>query len=130
VIGIFVADDHPIVRQGLHALLEAEGGFQIVGEAGDGLTAVALITQLRPDLAILDVRLPDLGGLEVARRVHEQMPNVRVIMLSMFGDEPYVLEALRHGASAYVLKSSTTIDLVAAVHAAMEGPAISQRATD
>jgi DNA-binding NarL/FixJ family response regulator len=121
VIGIFVADDHPIVRQGLHALLEAEGGFQIVGEAGDGLTAVALITQLRPDLAILDVRLPDLGGLEVARRVHEQMPNVRVIMLSMFGDEPYVLEALRHGASAYVLKSSTTIDLVAAVHAAMEG---------
>lgn len=121
MIGIFVADDHPIVRQGLHALLEAEGGFQIVGEAGDGLTAVALITQLRPDLAILDVRLPDLGGLEVARRVHEQMPNVRVIMLSMFGDEPYVLEALRHGASAYVLKSSTTIDLVAAVHAAMEG---------
>lgn len=121
MISIFVADDHPIVRQGLHALLEAEGGFQIVGEAGDGLTAVALITQLRPDLAILDVRLPDLGGLEVARRVHEQMPNVRVIMLSMFGDEPYVLEALRHGASAYVLKSSTTIDLVAAVHAAMEG---------
>jgi DNA-binding NarL/FixJ family response regulator len=92
----------------------------LLGEAADGLTAIELITRLRPEVAILDVQLPDLNGLEVARRVHEQVPRCRVVMLSMFADEVYVLEALRHGAMAYVLKASATSDLVAAVSSVRE----------
>jgi len=121
VITAVLADDHPIVRQGLRALLEGEARFKVVGEASDGLTAIDLIEQLQPDVAILDVQLPDLDGLEVARRTREQSPGTRVIMLSMHADEPYVLTALRHGASAYVLKGSTTNDLLAAVDAALAG---------
>lgn len=116
-----LVDDHQIVRQGLRALLEVEDGCEIIGEAPDGLTAIDLIARLRPNVAILDVQLPDLNGLEVARRVREQSPKTRVIMLSMHADEPYVLDALRHGAAAYVLKGSATTDLIEAVHAVVEG---------
>lgn len=116
-----LADDHPIVRQGLRTLLEVENGCEIVGEAADGLTAIELIARLRPELAIVDVRLPDLDGLEVARRAQQQSPQTKVIMLSMHADEPYVLDALRHGALGYVLKGSATSDLLAAVRAARAG---------
>jgi DNA-binding NarL/FixJ family response regulator len=119
MITAVLADDHPIVRQGLRTLLEGAGSCQVVGEASDGLTAIDLITDLHPNLAVLDVQLPDLGGLEVARRTREQSPGTRVIMLSMHGDEPYVLDALRNGAIGYVLKGSATTDLLAAVDAAM-----------
>jgi DNA-binding NarL/FixJ family response regulator len=118
---VVLADDHPIVRQGLRALLEGEDGCQVVGEAADGLTAIALIAQRKPDVAILDLQMPDLNGLEVARRVREKAPTTRMIILSMHGDEPFVLEALRYGVSGYVLKGAATSDLVAAVHAAMAG---------
>jgi DNA-binding NarL/FixJ family response regulator len=121
VISTIIADDHPIVRQGLRALLEGEDSCKIVGEAADGLTAIDLIAQLRPQVAVLDVQLPDLGGLEVARRTRQAAPKTRVIMLSMHADEPYVVEALRHGAMGYVLKGSTTTDLITAVHAAVLG---------
>jgi DNA-binding NarL/FixJ family response regulator len=135
VISVVLADDHPIVRQGLRALLEGEDGCRVLGEAADGLTALELIVSLRPDVAILDVQLPDLNGLEVARRAHQEVPGCRVVMLSMFADEPYVLEALRHGALAYVLKASATSDLIAAVHAAVQGrrylsPPLTERAID
>lgn len=116
-----LADDHPIVRQGLRTLLEGEDHCRVVGEASDGLAALALITRLQPDVAVLDVQLPDLNGLEVARRLRDQAPGTRVIILSMFGDEPYVVDALRHGASAYVLKGAATTDLIAAVDAAVAG---------
>ena len=92
MITTVLADDHPIVRQGLRALLEGEDHCKIVGEASDGLTAIDLITRLRPEVAVLDVQLPDLGGLEVARRVGTQSPDTKVVMLSMHADEPYVLE--------------------------------------
>lgn len=118
---VVLADDHPIVRQGLRTLLEQEAGCQVVGEATDGLTALELVTRLRPDLAVLDVQMPDLDGLEVARRVAISSPDTRVIMLSMHSDEPYVLDALHHGALAYVLKGSATGDLVEAVRAVLEG---------
>lgn len=121
MIRVVLADDHPIVRQGLRALLEADADCLVVGEATDGLTALDLITRLQPDVAILDVQIPDLGGLEIARRTQSKSPDTRVIMLSMHGDEPYVLEAMRHGALAYVLKGSTTTDLVDAVGAVMAG---------
>jgi DNA-binding NarL/FixJ family response regulator len=118
---VVLADDHPIVRQGLRAVLEDKDLCWVIGEAGDGLTALDLVAQLKPDVAILDVRLPDLSGLEVARRLQQSVPATRVVMLSMHADEPYVLEALRHGVLGYVLKGAATADLVAAVHAAMAG---------
>jgi DNA-binding NarL/FixJ family response regulator len=121
VITAVLADDHPIVRQGLRTLLAGEGGCTVVGEAADGLTAIDLIARLRPDVAILDVQLPDLDGLEVARRAREKAPEAKVVMLSMHGDEPYVVDALRYGALGYVLKGSATSDLIAAVHAAVAG---------
>jgi DNA-binding NarL/FixJ family response regulator len=121
MITVFIADDHPIVRQGLRALLEAEGRCHVVGEATDGLTAVDQLTRLQPQVAIVDVQLPDLNGLEVARRAQSQAPGTRIIMLSMYADEPYVLDALRHGAMGYVLKGASTADLLTAVDAVMAG---------
>jgi len=121
MIPTVLVDDHPIVRQGLRTLLEVEDGCEIIGEASDGLTAVELIVRLRPEVAVIDVQLPDLNGLEVVRRVRESVPDTKVVVLSMFADEPYVLNALRHGAAAYVLKDSATTDLIAAVHAAVAG---------
>lgn len=118
---IVLVDDHPIVRQGMRTLLEEEHGYEIVGEATDGLTAVDLIVQLQPEIAVVDVQLPDLNGLEVVRRVRDSAPETRIIVLSMFADEAHVLNALRHGASAYVLKDSATTDLIAAVDATMAG---------
>ena len=135
MITVVLADDHPIVRQGLRSLLEGQDGCQVIGEASDGLTATDLIDRLRPDVAILDLQMPDLNGLEVARRARTHSPETRVIILSMHGDEPYVIDALRHGVSGYVLKGSATTDLVAAVHAVVDGQRflsapLTQRAID
>lgn len=121
MITTVLADDHPIVRQGLRTLLEAEDGCRIVGEADNGLKALELIVELDPQVAVLDIQLPDLDGLEVARRVQRQAPETRVVILSMHADEPYVLDALRHGVAGYVLKADATTDLIMAVHAAVEG---------
>ena len=121
MITTVLADDHAIVRQGLRTLLEGDAQCEVVGEASDGLTALELIVELKPVLAVLDVQLPDLNGLEVARRVQTRVPDTRVIILSMHGDEPYVLDALRHGVSGYVLKGDATSDLINAVKAAMAG---------
>jgi DNA-binding NarL/FixJ family response regulator len=135
MITVFLADDHPIVRQGLRALLEADGKCQVVGEATDGLSAIEQLTRLQPQVAILDVQLPDLNGLEVARRAQTQSPGTRVVMLSMYANEPYVLDALRHGAMGYVLKGTSTDELLAAVDAVLAGrrylsAALNERAID
>ncbi len=132
---IVLADDHPIVRQGLYALLEAETDFQIVGEAGDGLEAVALVERVKPDVLVLDLMMPGLAGLEVARQTRQRSPQTRIVILSMHADEGYVLEALTAGASAYVLKKSTTGDLVKAIRDAIAGrrflsPPLSDRLID
>lgn len=121
MISTVLADDHPIVRQGLRTLLEDMDDCRVVGEASDGLSALELIAQLQPDVAVLDVQLPDLDGIEVTRRAKRRAPKTRVVMLSMHADEPFVLEALRQGALGYVLKGSATTDLIAAVHAAAAG---------
>src|SRR3712207_2117741 len=121
MITVIVADDHSIVRQGLRSLLEGEESCQVVGEAADGLTAIDLIERLQPDVAILDLQMPDLDGLEVARRARDKSPATRVIILTMHGAEPFVLEALRQGVSGYILKGSASSDLAAAVRAAMAG---------
>ena len=121
MIRVVLADDHPIVRQGLRTLLEADHVCHVVGEAADGLTALAVIGEQQPDVAIVDLQMPDLGGLEVARRVREQSPKTRVIILSMYDVELYVLHALRNGVAGYVLKGAATSDLITAVQTVMSG---------
>jgi DNA-binding NarL/FixJ family response regulator len=116
-----IADDHPVVLRGLYELLDREDDCDVVGEAEDGLTAIDMIVRLKPQVAVIDVQLPNLNGLEVARRARVESPETRVVMLSMYAEEAYVLDALRQGALAYVLKASTTTDLIAAVHAAAAG---------
>jgi two-component system, NarL family, response regulator NreC len=132
---IVLADDHPIVRQGMRGLLESEPGFVVVGEAGDGREAMELVERLQPDVAILDLMMPELNGLEVARRTLRLSPRTRVVILSMYSDEPHVLEALRAGAMAYVLKGTSTETLVYALREAMAGrrylsPPLSDRAVE
>jgi DNA-binding NarL/FixJ family response regulator len=129
---IVLADDHHVVRSGLRTLLEVELGAQIIGEAADGLAALQLVEQLRPDLLVVDLMMPGLAGLEVVRRVHERVPNTHVLVLSMHADEAYVLEALRAGAIGYVLKESQAAEFVQAVRDAAEGqrylsPTLSER---
>jgi two-component system, NarL family, response regulator NreC len=132
MISIMLADDHPIVRQGLKALLESEQNFQLVGEAGDGLEAVRLAIRLKPDVLVTDVMMPGLNGLEVTRQVTKSLPQTRVIILSMYTDDSYVLEALKNGATGYVLKDSQATDLVEAIREVAAGnrylsPPLSER---
>ncbi|MBC7931436.1 MAG: response regulator transcription factor, partial [Rubrivivax sp.] len=118
---IVLADDHRIVRQGLHALLTAEADFKVVGEAGDGREALEQVKRLAPDVLVLDLMMPGLNGLEVARQLHKQSSKVGVVVLSMHDDEGFVLEALANGVSAYVLKDSNSSDLIQAVREAAAG---------
>jgi DNA-binding NarL/FixJ family response regulator len=118
---IVLADDHRIVRQGLHALLAAEADFKVVGEAGDGREALEQVKSLAPDVLVLDLMMPGLNGLEVARQLHKHTPKVGVVVLSMHDDEGFVLEALANGVSAYVLKDSNSSDLIQAVREVAAG---------
>jgi len=120
-IEIVLADDHRIVRQGVKALLENEPDFSIVGETGDGLRAVEITAQLRPHILVVDLMMPSLNGLEVIRQVAKLSAKTRAIMLSMYMNEPYVLEALRNGAYGYVLKESDMSDLIHAIREASAG---------
>ena len=114
-VAIVLADDHPVVRQGLRALLESEPAFRVIGEADDGLEAVRVVERLEPHVLIVDLSMPGLNGLEVTRQVSRRLPKTRVLMLSIHADEAYVLQALRNGAAGYLLKDSSTADLVRAV---------------
>lgn len=118
---ILLADDHPIVRQGLRTLLEAEPDFHVVGEAADGVEAVQLVERLHPDVLVLDLMMPGLSGLEVTWQASQRSPRTKIIILSMYANKPYLLEALRNGAAGYVLKKSTTEELVQAVQEVMAG---------
>lgn len=120
-ISLFLADDHPVVRQGLRLLLEAEPDFSVVGETGDGLAVLEAVRRLRPDVLVLDLMLPGLGGLEITRRVRKEQPQTQVVILSMHANVAYVAEALDSGAAAYVLKKSTAAALAAAIRAAQRG---------
>jgi DNA-binding NarL/FixJ family response regulator len=135
LVRIVLVDDHKVVRQGLKALLEAERGFEIVGQAGDGLRALELVERLKPEILVVDLMIPGLSGLEVTRRTAQLSPLTRIIILSMHSNEAYVLEALKYGASGYVLKESSADDLVRAVHEVNAGrrylsPPLSERAIE
>jgi two-component system, NarL family, response regulator NreC len=120
-VTILLADDHHVMRQGLRLLLEAQGDFRIVAEAGDGLEAVKLAERLKPHVLIVDLMMPGINGLEVARQVSHHSPHTRIIVLSMYGNEPYVLEALRNGAVGYVLKDANAAELLRAIHEVVAG---------
>lgn len=118
---ILLADDHAVVRQGLRYVLDREADLQVVAEAGDGATAVERSLEDDIDLAILDVTMPRLTGLQAAEELSRRRPDLRVLMLSMHDDEQYFFEALRVGASGYVLKSAVDRDLIEACRATMRG---------
>ena len=135
VTTVVLADDHAIVRHGLRALLETEPDIKLVGEAEDGLETVRLVEQVSPDVLIVDLVMPRLGGLEVTRQVRKSSPRTHVIILSMHANEAYVLEALRNGALGYVLKGSQVADLVQATREVAAGrrylsAPLSERAID
>ena len=120
-VTILLADDHHVMRQGLRMLLDAQEDFRVVAEAGDGLEAVKLAERLKPHVLIVDLMMPGINGLEVARQVGRYSPQTRIIVLSMYGNEPYVLEALRNGAVGYVLKDADAAELLRAVHEVVAG---------
>jgi DNA-binding NarL/FixJ family response regulator len=120
-IGVFLLDDHEIVRRGVRDLLEAEPDITVVGEAGTAASALARIPALRPDVAILDVRLPDGDGVTVCRDIRSSMPEVACLMLTSFGDDAALFDAIMAGAAGYVLKQIHGTDLVGAVRTVAAG---------
>jgi two-component system, NarL family, response regulator NreC len=121
MIRILLADDHALVRQGFRMILEAQPDMEIVGQAGNGREAVELAGKLHPDVAVVDVAMPELNGIEATRRIGNTSPRTRVLALSMHKDSMYVREILRAGARGYLLKDSGDADLVAAVRAVAKG---------
>ena len=120
-IRVFLLDDHEIVRLGVRDLLEAQPDIQVVGEAGTAASALARIPALRPDVAVLDVRLPDGDGVAVCREIRSRMPEVACLMLTSFGDDEALFDAVMAGAAGYVLKQIRGTDLVGAVRTVASG---------
>jgi DNA-binding NarL/FixJ family response regulator len=127
---ILVADDHGIVRAGIKLLLENQADLDVVAEAADGIEAIEQALATHPDLCILDVGMPRMTGLQAARGIRAHLPDVRVLMLSMHDDERYLFEALKAGASGYVLKREADQDLVGAVRAVGRGEAFLTNAAE
>jgi two-component system, NarL family, response regulator NreC len=121
MITIVLADDHLVVRKGLRALLSAESDFDIVGESGDGLETVEIVEALQPQILVLDLMMSGINGLEVARQLSKRTPQTGIVILSMHSNEAYVLEALRSGAKAYILKENSADDLVRAIREVSAG---------
>jgi len=132
---VLLADDHQLMRSGIRLMLEREGDLTVVGEASDGREAVALAKSLKPDVVIMDIGMANLNGIEAARQMTQERPELAVMMLSMHSDESYVLRALRAGARGYLLKDSAEPDLIKAVHVVAGGksffsPAVSRLLLD
>lgn len=134
-ISVLLADDHHIVREGIKMLLEAQSDISVIGEASDGLRAVELAIRLKPLILMADLMMPGLSGLEVTKQVIQHQSRTKVIILSMYSNEAYVMQALRNGASGYVVKESNVSDMVQAVREVANGrpylsPSISRLAMD
>jgi two-component system response regulator NreC len=118
---VVLADDHRVVRNGLRALLDAEADLSVVGEAADGLETLALVERLKPTVLVADVAMPGLSGLDVTREARRRSPETRTVILSMYANEAYVLEAINYGAYGYVMKDASAADLLRAVREAAAG---------
>jgi DNA-binding NarL/FixJ family response regulator len=131
-IRVVLADDHAVVRKGIREFLEQSGNIYVVAEAADGVEAVALVGEHAPDVAVLDVQMPGLTGIEATRRIKTEFPAVRVLILTAYDDDPYIFALLQAGASGYVLKTADSGELVNAVEAVFRGesaldPAVAQK---
>jgi DNA-binding NarL/FixJ family response regulator len=131
-IRVVIADDHPVFRGGLRALLEVDPDIMVAGEAGTGAEAVALASRLRPDLVMMDLHMPDLDGIAATKQILHDDPAARILVFTMFDDDDSVFAAMRAGARGYLLKGSSPGDVIHAVHlvisgGAMFGPAVAQR---
>ncbi len=120
-IRILLADDHIVMRRGLRLLLESQTDFSVVAEASDGREAVQQAEATRPDVAVLDIAMPNLSGIEAAERISTAHPNIAIVILSMHSDEGYVLRALKVGAKGYLLKDSAEGDLIEAIKMVHQG---------
>ena len=121
MITVFIADDHLMFRQGLHTLLDKTEGIKVVGEASDGQESMRQIEKLRPDIAVLDVAMPGLTGIEITKRIHKQIPETRVLILTMNADRFFTIEALKAGALGYLLKEDSFTQLVDAIRMVARG---------
>jgi two-component system response regulator NreC len=119
-IRIIIADDHQIVRQGLRVLIEKEPDMQVVGEAEDGETTVSLTKKLHPHVVLMDIKMPDLSGIEATRQILSELPDVKIIALSMFPDQRFVMNMLKSGARGYLLKDSAFEELAQAIRLVMD----------
>lgn len=120
-ITILLAEDHKIVREGTRQLLEQSADMQVVGEAADGLEAVRLAAEIKPDVIVMDVRLPRLNGIEATRTITERFPHIKVLILSAYDDDSYVFPLLEAGASGYLLKTSSGAELAEAIRLVYSG---------
>ncbi len=127
-ITVLIAEDHTLVREGTRQILEQEADLRVVGEAESGKRAVELVGILQPDVVLLDVRLPELNGIEATKRIVSSFPAVRVLIVSAYDDEDYVLAALRAGAAGYLLKTAPGRELVEAIRMARSGSTVLQAA--
>jgi DNA-binding NarL/FixJ family response regulator len=131
-IKVLIADDHVIFRQGLHLLLEREQDIQVVGEAGDGFETIHQAQQLNPDIILVDISMPKMDGVEVVRRLKKTLPDVKIIILTMYSDDQFVFELLKIWISGYVLKESASNDLIYSIKMVSAGksfldPKVSKR---
>jgi len=131
-IRVVLADDHAVVRKGIRQFLEEEGDIAVVAEASDGAEAVRLVEEHQPDVAVLDIRMPGVTGVEATRRIKTRFPDVRVLVLTAYDDDPYIFALLQAGASGYVLKTADADELVRAVRAVYRGesalsPSVAQK---
>ena len=134
-VRILLVDDHSLVRAGLRALLEKLSGIEVVGEASGGQEAMSLIASIVPNIVLMDISMPELNGVEATKRITQLYPKMRVIILSMHTGEEFVMQALRAGASGYMIKDAATDELQMAIHAAARGdkylsPSISKKVVD
>ncbi|WP_370356241.1 response regulator [Catenulispora sp. MAP12-49] len=131
-IRLLIVDDHPIVRDGLRGVFDGEEGFEVAGEASDGAQALERAAELGPDVVLMDLRMPAMGGVEAIRRLRADRPDIRVLVLTTYDTESDVLPAIEAGATGYLLKDAPREDLIRAVRAAAEGqpvlaPTVAQR---
>jgi len=134
-ITVVVAEDHTIVRKGICSLIDGKADIQVVGEAEDGRDAIDKVTALQPDVVIMDIAMPHLNGLEATRQIKKMFPQIKILALTMYTNEEYILQILQAGASGYVIKQAAPAELISAIHAIYRGdsflsPSISKTIID